>query len=54
MPKTLIIDNDPAFEQAVQAHFGGEAMRESFIFAHDKGEALAVMSARDDIDLAAV
>ena len=54
MPKTLIIDNDPAFEQAVRSYFDDDGGNVSFVFAHDKAQALSAMEMTDDIDIAAV
>jgi len=56
MPKTLIIDDDPAFERHIRAHFGGASggAGNTFVFAHDQDEALHLMSDLDDIDIAAV
>jgi len=56
MPKTLVIDDDPEFEQHIRAHFGGATGDDenTFVFAHDQGEALCLMADLDDIDIAAV
>ena len=56
MPKTLIIDDDPEFEQHIRAHFGGATGDDEtrFVFAHDQAQALTMMADLDDIDIAAV
>jgi len=57
MPNTLIIDDDPEFENCIRAHFGGNTGGDdnNFIFAHDSAEALSIMSTQtDDIDIVAV
>ena len=56
MPKTLVIDDDPEFEQGIRAHFGGHAgsADNTFVFAHNAAEALSIMHDADDIDIAAV
>ena len=56
MPKTLVIDDDPAFvdlcRDGLAALEGAEAHR--FVFAADDAEALALMQSEPDLDLAAV
>ena len=57
MPKTLIIDDDTAFETGIRAHFDGQAGDDdiNFIFAHNSAEALTIMSGQaDEIDIVAV
>lgn len=61
MPKTLIIDDDPAFENCIRDHFGGgkgnptDGDVNNFIFAHNSAEALTIMSEQtDEIDIVAV
>jgi len=56
MPKTLVIDDDPEFEQHIRAHFGGATGggENTFVFARDQAQALSLMAELDDIDIAAV
>jgi len=57
MPKTLIIDDDPSFEQGIRTHFGGKSGGDDhfFIFARNQKQALTIMDEQaDDIDIVAL